>query len=167
VAKRKASPLAAEDLLEDSGEMSDSSSSDSGLASLSQAREGGGQGRSKRPRKVTNRRRGRLREGDEEEIHSCILVLDCIVERKTVNDLASSIVDGRYEEQKGRLKGCGIFNCVYLVEGASLNPQGVRGRGKPTGEQESRAGATINTNAIITALAATQVWFTPRLVDLS
>jgi ERCC4-type nuclease len=94
---------------------------------------------------------------DQEEIHSCIVVLDCIVERKTINDLASSIVDGRYEEQKGRLKGCGVFNCVYLVEGASLNPQGVRGRGKTGAEQDRSGGASINTNSIITALAATQV----------
>lgn len=80
--------------------------------------------------------------------------MDCVVERKTVNDLASSIVDGRYEEQKHRLKGCGVKNCVYLVEGASLNPQGVQNRGKSA--DQSRSGATINTNAILTAMAATQ-----------
>jgi ERCC4-type nuclease len=90
-----------------------------------------------------------------------VLVLDCVVERKTVNDLASSIVDGRYEEQKCRLQDCGVANCVYLVEGASLNPQGVRSREKGTGTGSSGGaaggGGTINTNAIITALAATQV----------
>lgn len=44
-------------------------------------------------------------------------VLDFIVERKTADDLAASIMDGRYEEQKYRLKICGINNVVYLVEG--------------------------------------------------
>lgn len=92
-----------------------------------------------------------------EDIQSSILVLDCVVERKTVNDLASSIVDGRYEEQKCRLQDCGVANCVYLVEGASLNPQGVRSRDKGPVAGSSGAGGSINTNAIITALAATQV----------
>lgn len=44
-------------------------------------------------------------------------VLDFIVERKTADDLAASIMDGRYEEQKFRLKNCGINNVIYLVEG--------------------------------------------------
>ena len=44
-------------------------------------------------------------------------VLDFIVERKTADDLAASIVDGRYEEQKVRLKNCGINNVIYLIEG--------------------------------------------------
>jgi ERCC4-type nuclease len=73
-----------------------------------------------------------------------------------VNDLASSIVDGRYEEQKLRLRSSGIANCVYLVEGASLNPQGVKSRG---GKADTQGANTINTNSIITALAATQVQF--------
>lgn len=39
-----------------------------------------------------------------------------IIERKTINDLASSIMDGRYREQKQRLfqSGC---NFIYLIEG--------------------------------------------------
>ncbi len=45
-------------------------------------------------------------------------VLDFIVERKTADDLAASIMDGRYEEQKFRLKNCGINNVIYLVEGS-------------------------------------------------
>lgn len=44
-------------------------------------------------------------------------VLDFIIERKTADDLAASIMDGRYEEQKFRLKNCGINNVIYLVEG--------------------------------------------------
>lgn len=45
-------------------------------------------------------------------------VLDFIVERKTADDLAASIMDGRYDEQKFRLKSCGINNVIYLVEGS-------------------------------------------------
>lgn len=44
-------------------------------------------------------------------------VLDFIIERKTADDLAASIMDGRYEEQKFRLRNCGINNVIYLVEG--------------------------------------------------
>jgi len=45
---------------------------------------------------------------------------DCIiVERKTLSDLASSIKDGRYEEQSYRLNGLQHHNhnIVYLIEG--------------------------------------------------
>jgi len=45
-------------------------------------------------------------------------LLDFIVERKTADDLAASIMDGRYEEQKYRLKICGLTNVIYLVEGS-------------------------------------------------
>jgi len=42
-----------------------------------------------------------------------------IIERKTVNDLLASIVDGRYEEQSHRLSGSEInnHNIIYLIEG--------------------------------------------------
>lgn len=42
-----------------------------------------------------------------------------IVERKTLNDLAASIKDGRYEEQGYRLQQCELDNhCIfYLIEG--------------------------------------------------
>ena len=50
-----------------------------------------------------------------------------IIERKTLNDLASSIKDGRYGEQSYRLNGCSLPNphIYYLVEGtlASYNPK--------------------------------------------
>jgi len=41
------------------------------------------------------------------------------IERKSLNDLASSIKDGRYEEQSYRLNGLNIHNhnIVYLIEG--------------------------------------------------
>ncbi|XP_052570820.1 crossover junction endonuclease MUS81 isoform X4 [Peromyscus californicus insignis] len=44
------------------------------------------------------------------------LVLDHIVERKRLDDLCSSIIDGRFREQKFRLKRCGLGHRVYLVE---------------------------------------------------
>ncbi|XP_036332334.1 crossover junction endonuclease MUS81 [Rhagoletis pomonella] len=44
------------------------------------------------------------------------LVLPFIVERKRFDDLASSIRDGRFHEQKHRLRQCGIQNVIYLVE---------------------------------------------------
>ncbi|XP_047735359.1 crossover junction endonuclease MUS81 isoform X3 [Prionailurus viverrinus] len=44
------------------------------------------------------------------------LVLDHIVERKRLDDLNSSIMDGRFHEQKFRLKRCGLGHRIYLVE---------------------------------------------------
>eukprot|EP01126_Amoeba_proteus_P053900 TRINITY_DN6595_c0_g1_i1.p1 TRINITY_DN6595_c0_g1~~TRINITY_DN6595_c0_g1_i1.p1 ORF type:complete len:344 (+),score=81.90 TRINITY_DN6595_c0_g1_i1:929-1960(+) len=54
---------------------------------------------------------GRTSTGEE-------IVLDYIIERKCVSDLCSSIVDGRYREQKFRLMKCGIKKKIYLVEGS-------------------------------------------------
>ena len=48
--------------------------------------------------------------------------MDFIIERKKASDLAISIVDGRYEEQKMRLLQCGLSRLMYLVEG-SLSAQ--------------------------------------------
>lgn len=42
--------------------------------------------------------------------------LPYIVERKRLDDLSSSIKDGRFHEQKFRLKQCGIENVIYLIE---------------------------------------------------
>lgn len=44
------------------------------------------------------------------------LVLPYIVERKRIDDFGCSIKDGRFHEQKFRLKQCGIKNCIYLIE---------------------------------------------------
>lgn len=44
-------------------------------------------------------------------------VLDYVFERKKADDLSASIIDGRYKEQKMRLKNCGAANVVYLYEG--------------------------------------------------
>ena len=53
-----------------------------------------------------------------------------IIERKTLNDLASSIRDGRYKEQSYRLDGCETHNhnIFYLIEGnlRSYNPARTR-----------------------------------------
>ncbi|KAG7299125.1 hypothetical protein JYU34_017637 [Plutella xylostella] len=44
------------------------------------------------------------------------LVLPFIVERKRMDDLGASIKDGRFHEQKFRLRKCGLKNVIYLVE---------------------------------------------------
>ncbi|KAG0249375.1 Crossover junction endonuclease mus81 [Mortierella polycephala] len=44
------------------------------------------------------------------------LVLDYIVERKRMDDLVSSIKDGRFNEQKFRLRRSGLGHVIYLVE---------------------------------------------------
>jgi len=44
-------------------------------------------------------------------------VLDYIIERKIADDLASSITDGRYRDQKYRLLKTALKNIMYLVEG--------------------------------------------------
>lgn len=48
-------------------------------------------------------------EGDE-------VMLDWIIERKRLDDLIGSIKDGRFHEQKFRLRRSGIKNVIYLVE---------------------------------------------------
>lgn len=44
------------------------------------------------------------------------LVLDYVIERKRMDDLCGSIIDGRFREQKFRLKRCGLRHPIYLVE---------------------------------------------------
>ncbi|KAF9569257.1 Crossover junction endonuclease mus81 [Mortierella alpina] len=44
------------------------------------------------------------------------IVLDYIVERKRMDDLVYSIKDGRFNEQKFRLKRSGLGNPIYLIE---------------------------------------------------
>lgn len=48
-------------------------------------------------------------EGDE-------VMLDWIVERKRLDDLIGSIKDGRFHEQKFRLRRSGIKHIIYLIE---------------------------------------------------
>ena len=52
-------------------------------------------------------------EGDE-------IVLDWIVERKRRDDLVNSVCDGRFKEQKFRLRKSGAKNVVYLVENMNI-----------------------------------------------
>lgn len=47
--------------------------------------------------------------------NSVEIVLNCVVERKKVADLASSIIDQRYNDQKMRLKESGFSRLIYLV----------------------------------------------------
>jgi crossover junction endonuclease MUS81 len=44
-------------------------------------------------------------------------VLDMVIERKSVADLCASIVDGRYREQRFRLRRSGVQSIAYLIEG--------------------------------------------------
>lgn len=53
-------------------------------------------------------------EGDE-------IVLDWIVERKRLDDLVGSIKDGRFHEQKFRLRKSGVKNVVYVIEEITMN----------------------------------------------
>ena len=73
--------------------------------------------------------------------HSDELALDWIVERKRLDDLVGSITDGRFSEQKFRLKKSGVKNVIYLIEEFSLST-----------EKETRFH-----EAIQTAIASTQV----------
>ena len=49
------------------------------------------------------------------------IMLDIIIERKQSWDLASSIVSGRYNDQKRRMISCGLKRPIYLLEGESKN----------------------------------------------
>lgn len=49
------------------------------------------------------------------------MVLPYIVERKRMDDLASSIKDGRFQEQKFRLSDCGLPNRIYMIENRGNN----------------------------------------------
>ena len=55
-------------------------------------------------------------EGDE-------IVLDFVVERKRLDDLLGSIKDGRFHEQKFRLRKSGIKNVIYLIEEISISAE--------------------------------------------
>lgn len=51
------------------------------------------------------------------------VVLDYIIERKRLDDLIGSIKDGRFNEQKFRLRRSGVKHVTYLVEEISLDQQ--------------------------------------------
>ncbi|KAH7044969.1 crossover junction endonuclease MUS81 [Linnemannia elongata] len=80
------------------------------------------------------------------------VVLDHIVERKRMDDLVSSIKDGRFNEQKFRLSRSGIGQVVYLLETYKTN--------------ETFGG--FPAEAIRTAITATQVhsgFFVKRTIN--
>ncbi|KYN04812.1 PREDICTED: crossover junction endonuclease MUS81 [Cyphomyrmex costatus] len=68
----------------------------------------------------------RLKIGDFTWIARCRktndeLIIPYIIERKRMDDLSASIVDGRFYEQKFRLKQSGIENLMYIVENIDKN----------------------------------------------
>ena len=58
---------------------------------------------------------------ETKNLHLGDVIIDnkIIIERKTIKDLASSIIDGRYKEQGFRLHNCEYFNhnVLYIIEG--------------------------------------------------
>jgi hypothetical protein len=74
-----------------------------------------------------------------------MFVLDCIIERKIAADLATSIMDGRWAEQKYRIKNSCLVNRMYLLEGELVTM--------------GYAGPNINGSALKTAAIKTQVMF--------
>ena len=64
-------------------------------------------------------------------------IIDYLIERKTLNDLAISIIDGRYTEQKYRMKNSTFKNISYLFEGQDLSLNSI---------------GNLNKNAINTAI---------------
>ncbi|OZJ01815.1 hypothetical protein BZG36_04809 [Bifiguratus adelaidae] len=80
------------------------------------------------------------------------LVLNHIVERKTGEDLMASIKDGRFLEQKFRLKRSGLEQCIYLIE-----------------ERNFEESVSYGLQAINTAISSTQVidgFFLKRTANL-
>jgi crossover junction endonuclease MUS81 len=78
--------------------------------------------------------------GDEGEGNDEIM-LDYIVERKRLDDLIGSIKDGRFHEQKFRLRRSGVNNVTYIIEDFSISA-----------ENEDKYG-----EAVSSAIASTQV----------
>jgi crossover junction endonuclease MUS81 len=79
-------------------------------------------------------------EGDE-------VMLDWIIERKRLDDLIGSIKDGRFHEQKFRLRRSGIKNVIYLIEEfAVTHPDSASGSG--TQYQEMVASAIASTQVL-------------------
>ncbi|KAL9600683.1 MAG: hypothetical protein Q9219_003013 [cf. Caloplaca sp. 3 TL-2023] len=52
-----------------------------------------------------------------------LIALDYIVERKRLDDLISSIKDGRFHEQKFRLRKSGAKNVIYLIEEIGISQE--------------------------------------------
>lgn len=76
-----------------------------------------------------------------EELGDEVFLLDYILERKRLDDLIYSIKDGRFHEQKFRLRKSGVRNVIYLVEDVAISS-----------EHASKYG-----EAVQSAIASTQV----------
>ncbi|KAL6240029.1 hypothetical protein BDW75DRAFT_196771 [Aspergillus navahoensis] len=90
-------------------------------------------------------------EGDE-------IMLDWIVERKRLDDLIGSIKDGRFHEQKFRLRRSGIKNVIYLIEEFAV-----------THHESNAAAAQKYHEMVASAIAQTQVvngYFVKRTKNL-
>ena len=72
-------------------------------------------------------------------------VLNYLCERKRIDDLCDSIRDGRFQEQKNRMKKTGISHCYYLVEEVSFAKE----RGYSTLDSVQTSISQIMTNANI------------------
>ncbi|KAJ5390438.1 Crossover junction endonuclease mus81 [Penicillium cataractarum] len=75
------------------------------------------------------------------------VMLDWIVERKRLDDLIGSIKDGRFHEQKFRLKRSGIKNVIYLIEEFSVTHADA-GPGSAAKYQEMAASAIASTQVV-------------------
>ncbi|KAF7504536.1 hypothetical protein GJ744_002092 [Endocarpon pusillum] len=87
-----------------------------------------------RPKSTHEQLLARANIGDEGE-GSNEVVLDHIIERKRLDDLIFSIKDGRFHEQKFRLRRSGIPNVTYIIEDFSISAE----RGEKYGEAVSSA----------------------------
>jgi crossover junction endonuclease MUS81 len=74
------------------------------------------------------------------------VMLDWIVERKRLDDLIGSIKDGRFHEQKFRLRRSGIKNVIYLIEEFAV-----------THPDSSSGSAAQYQEMVSSAIASTQV----------
>lgn len=65
----------------------------------------------------------RAQNHNDDEEGSDEIMLEHIIERKRLDDLISSLKDGRFHEQKFRLKRSGIRNVIYLIEAFTLTAE--------------------------------------------
>jgi ERCC4-type nuclease len=94
-------------------------------------------------------------------------LLDVIVERKSCNDLAASLIDGRYMEQKNRLASAGL-RVMYLVEGDATKMAGGGEGGGGGGGGGSYGGSNrpaIGPKHLFGAMISTQVMQGFRVVN--
>jgi len=81
----------------------------------------------------------KLANREDEEQYNTEIVLEHVLERKRLDDLIGSIRDGRFHEQKFRLKKSGIQHITYLIEEYSISTE----RGEKYGEAMESAIAAM------------------------